>query len=128
MTKKIKVLTLGDHPLLPSGVGIQSKYIIESLLKSGKFEVISLGGAVQHENYEPKHVKQYGEDWTIFPVDGYGDPDRIRSLLRYEKPDILWFMTDPRYYEWLWMFENEIRPLIPMVYYHVWDNYPHPFY
>ena len=91
MTKKIKVLTLGDHPLLPSGVGIQSKYIIESLLKSGKFEVISLGGAVQHENYEPKHVKQYGEDWTIFPVDGYGDPDRIRSLLRYEKPDILWY-------------------------------------
>ena len=128
MTKKIKVLTLGDHPLLPSGVGIQSKYIIESLLKSGKFEVISLGGAVQHENYEPKHVKQYGEDWTIFPVDGYGDPDRIRSLLRYEKPDILWFMTDPRYYEWLWMFENEIRPLIPVVYYHVWDNYPHPFF
>jgi glycosyltransferase involved in cell wall biosynthesis len=128
MTKKIKVLTLGDHPLLPSGVGIQSKYIIESLLKSDKFQVLSLGGAVTHNDYEPKHVKPYGEDWTIIPVDGYGDPDRIRSILRYEKPDILWFMTDPRYYEWLWMFENEIRPLIPMVYYHVWDNYPHPFF
>ena len=128
MTKKIKVLTLGDHPLLPSGVGIQSKYIIESLLKSDKFQVISLGGAVRHDDYEPKRVNQYGDDWIIFPVDGYGDKDRVRSILRYEKPDILWFMTDPRYYEWLWMFENEVRPLLPMVYYHVWDNYPYPHF
>jgi len=126
MTKKIKVLTLGDHPLLPSGVGIQSRYIIESLLDSGKFSVASLGGAVTHPSYEPSQTKKYGEDWTIFPVDGYGDNDRIRSILRYEKPDILWFMTDPRYFEWLWLIENEIRPLVPMVYYHVWDNYPLP--
>ena len=27
---------------------------------------------------------------------------------------------------WLWEMENEIRPLMPMVYYHVWDNYPYP--
>ena len=126
MTKKIKILTLGDHPLLPSGVGIQSRYIIEALLNSGKFQVVSLGGAVTHPNYDPSQTKEYGEDWTIFPVDGYGDKDRVRSILRYEKPDILWFMTDPRYWEWLWMCENEIRPLVPMVYYHVWDNYPYP--
>ena len=126
MTKKIKVLTLGDHPLMPSGVGIQSKYIFESLLNSGKFQIVSFGGAVKHQNYEPTRTDKYGEDWTIYPVDGYGDKDRIRSILRYEKPDILWFMTDPRYYEWLWVFEDEIRPLIPMVYYHVWDNYPYP--
>ena len=42
MTKKIKVLTLGDHPLSPSGVGTQSKNVFESLLKSGKFEILSL--------------------------------------------------------------------------------------
>ena len=35
-------------------------------------------------------------------------------------------MTDPRFYEWLWEIENEIRPLMPMVYYHVWDNFPAP--
>ena len=126
MTKKIKVLTLGDHPLMPSGVGIQSRYIFEALLNSGKFQITSFGGAVKHQNYEPTRTDKYGEDWTIYPVDGYGDKDRIRSILRYEKPDILWFMTDPRYYEWLWVFEDEIRPLIPMVYYHVWDNYPYP--
>ena len=37
-------------------------------------------------------------------------------------------MTDPRFYGWLWDIENEIRPSVPMVYYHVWDNYPYPKY
>jgi glycosyltransferase involved in cell wall biosynthesis len=37
-------------------------------------------------------------------------------------------MTDPRFFEWLWAMEDEIRPLMPMVYYHVWDNYPYPKY
>jgi hypothetical protein len=37
MSKKIKVLTISDHPLSPSGVGTQTKYVIEALLNSGKF-------------------------------------------------------------------------------------------
>jgi len=43
-----------------------------------------------------------------------------------QKPDLLWFMTDPRFYPWLWQIENEVRANLPMVYYHVWDNYPLP--
>lgn len=128
MTKKIKVLTLSDHPLSPSGVGTQTKYVIEALLNSGKFEVLSLGGAMKHRNYTPSHVDPYGEDWRIIPVDGYGTQEMIRSVIRNEQPDILWFMTDPRFYEWLWEMENEIRPLLPMVYYHVWDNKPLPMF
>ena len=45
-----------------------------------------------------------------------------------KKPDILWMMTDPRFYEWLWAIENEIRPMCPIVYYHVWDNFPAPHF
>ena len=41
---------------------------------------------------------------------------------------MLWFMTDPRFYDWLWQMEDEIRPLMPMVYYHVWDNFPAPIF
>lgn len=111
---------------MPSGVATQTKYFIEGLLKSGKFQVISLGGAIKHQNYQPVRTEEWKEDWTIFPVDGFGDPNIIRSLIRSEKPDILWFMTDPRFYGWLWSIANEIRPLVPMVYYHVWDNYPYP--
>jgi glycosyltransferase involved in cell wall biosynthesis len=128
MSKKIKVLTLSDHPLSPSGVGSQTKYVIEALLKSGKFEVLSFGGAVKHQDYTPVKVEPYGEDWRIIPVDNYGTQEMIRSVLRTEKPDILWFMTDPRFYTWLWDMENEIRPLVPMVYYHVWDNFPTPMF
>jgi glycosyltransferase involved in cell wall biosynthesis len=126
MDKKIKVLTISDHPLMPSGVATQTKYFIEGLLKTGKYTVISLGGAIKHQNYQPMRTEEWKEDWTIFPVDGFGDPNIIRSLIRSEKPDILWFMTDPRFYGWLWNIANEIRPLVPMVYYHVWDNYPYP--
>ena len=128
MSKKIKVLTLSDHPLSPSGVGTQTKYVIESLLKSGKFEVVSLGGAMKHNDYRPMKISPYDDEWKIIPVDGYGNQDMIRSLFRTEKPDILYFMTDPRFYTWLWDMENEIRPLVPMVYYHVWDNYPAPYF
>jgi glycosyltransferase involved in cell wall biosynthesis len=128
MSKKIKVLTLSDHPLSPSGVGTQTKYVIESLLKTGKFEVISFGGAMRHSSYDPIKIEPYGDEWRIIPVDGYGTQEMIRSVLRTEKPDILWFMTDPRFYTWLWDMENEIRPLIPMVYYHVWDNFPAPYF
>lgn len=126
--KKIKVLTLSDHPLLPSGVGTQTKYIIESLLKSGKFQVLSLGGAIQHPDYTPSKTEEYGDDWIIMPVDGYGSAESIRQSLNSFKPDILYFMTDPRFYEWLWQLEDEIRENVPMVYYHVWDNYPAPVF
>jgi len=128
MDKKIKILTLSDHPMSPSGVGTQTKYFIEALLKTGKFQFVCLGGAVKHEDYRIQKISPYEDDWVVIPVDGYGDHQKIRSIIRNEKPDILWFMTDPRFYEWLWFMENEIRPNIPMVYYHVWDNHPAPLY
>lgn len=126
--KRIKVLTISDHPLSPSGVGTQTRYVIEALLKSDKFDVVSLGGAIKHPDHKPQVTEEYGERWKIFPVDGYGTQDIVRSIIRNERPDILYFMTDPRFYGWLWEIESEIRNLIPMVYYHVWDNYPLPTY
>jgi glycosyltransferase involved in cell wall biosynthesis len=126
MDKKIKILTLSDHPMSPSGVGTQSKYIIEGMLKTGKYKILSLGGAIKHPDYRPQKTEQWGDDWLIFPVDGYGTQDVVRSIMRTEKPDIVWFMTDPRFWGWLWQMENEIRPNVPMIYYHVWDNYPYP--
>jgi glycosyltransferase involved in cell wall biosynthesis len=126
--KKTKIMVLSDHPLSPSGVGTQTKYMIEALLKTGRYQFICLGGAMKHVDYSPVTVDPYGKDFLIVPVDGYGNPEVVRSALRKEKPDILWFMTDPRFYEWLWEIEDEVRALVPMVYYHVWDNFPVPMY
>ena len=127
MNKK-KILVLSDHPLSPSGVGTQTRYMIEALLKTGRFQFICLGGAIKHNNYTPQKVDPYPNDWIIYPVDGYGSPEMIRSILQKEKPDLLWFMTDPRFYEWLWDIDNEVRAHVPMIYYHVWDNYPAPVF
>ena len=86
------------------------------------------GGAIKHTDYKPQRLDQYGDDLIIYPVDGYGSPESVRSIIRTAKPDMLWFMTDPRFFPWLWEIEDEIRSLIPMIYYHVWDNYPYPKY
>jgi glycosyltransferase involved in cell wall biosynthesis len=124
--KKIKILTISDHPLSPSGVGTQTNYMIQGLLKTGKYQILSIGGAIKHQDYRPVKFQEYGDDWTILPVDGYGSPELIRNILMKEKPDVLWIMTDPRFYTWLWNFAQEIRSNVPIVYYHVWDNYPYP--
>lgn len=126
MSDKIKIFTISDHPLSPSGVGTQTKYIIEGMLKTGKYQFISFGGAIKHHNYQPMKTEQWGDDWIIWPVDGYGNAEQVRAMIHQQKPDILWFMTDPRFYGWLWQIENEVRAHVPMVYYHVWDNYPYP--
>ena len=129
MSEKKTIIVISDHPLAPSGVGTQTKYVIESLLRTGKYRFICLGGAVKHPDYSPQQIKSPewdDTDWTVLPVDGYGTAEQIRSILWTEKPVLLWFMTDPRFYPWLWQIENEIRAQVPMVYYHVWDNYPPP--
>lgn len=126
---RIKVLTISDHPMIPSGVGTQTKYVMQALLKTDKFSVVSLAGAIKHPNYDVQKIEGYEPDvWKCIPIDGYGNPDIIRAVLAEEKPDILWFMTDPRFYGWLWAMEDEIRSQVPFIYYHVWDNYPYPKY
>ena len=124
--KKKKILVIADSPLVPSGVGTQTKYMIESLLKTGEYSFYCLAGAIRHQDYNIQAVSPYEDDWKIQPVDGYGNESILREVLEREKPDILWFMTDPRFYVWLWQMEDEIRKSVPMVYYHVWDNYPYP--
>jgi len=124
--KKIKVFVISDHPFSPSGVGIQTRNMIENLLETGDYSFICFGGAIKHEDYKPQRTDKWGDDFVIYPVDGYGQQESVRSILMTEKPDMLWFMTDPRFFGWLWEIEDEIRSLVPMIYYHVWDNYPYP--
>jgi len=119
----IKLLTISDYPLHFSGVAHQTRLILEGLLKTGKYQIVSLGGAKDHPNYEPQKIN---ENWTIYPVKNYGDGQVLKKVLYSVKPDALWFMTDPRYFIWLWEMEDEVHQYCPLLYYHVWDNYPAP--
>lgn len=126
--EKKKILMISDSVLSFSGVGLQSRFVAEALVKSGKYKVFNLAGAIKHTDYKPIKTNEYGDDLIIQPVDGYGNPEILRSLVRGWKPDAIWFMTDPRFFEWLWQMEDEIRPLCPLVYYTIWDAPPNPYY
>ena len=123
-----KILTLCDNPLSSSGVARQAMMMIQALLDDGNFEVVSIAAAVEHKNYDPFITEKYGESWKIFPSKGYTDLELLRSLIKTEKPDLLWIMNDPRFFEPIWAIDGEIREKLPIVYYHVWDNYPYPYY
>jgi glycosyltransferase involved in cell wall biosynthesis len=129
VNRRKKILWLSDHPLVPSGVGIQAKYVIGELIKSGEFQFICLGGAIKHPDYKPQMIapEEFGEgNWIIWPVDGHGDKARLRQFLLEEKPDALVLFTDPRFFTWVWEMEDEVRAVCPIVYWHVWDNDPLP--
>ena len=90
---------------------------------------MSLGGAIKHNDYRQVQVEPYNEDWRIIPIDGYGTPEMVRSVIRTEKIDMVWIMTDPRFGTgYGWMRRRNQTAMCPMVYYHVWDNFPAPKY
>lgn len=129
MAERKRILWLSDHPLVPSGVGIQAKYVIEGLLRTGEYSFTCLGGAIKHPDYTPQMVAPdvFGDkNWVIHPVDGHGNKDQLRKFLREEKPSALVLFTDPRFFYWVWEMEDEIRQTCPIVYWHVWDNDPIP--
>ncbi len=121
--KKHKILFLSDHQVSTSGVGVQARFLIEGLIKTGKYTFRCLGGAIKHADYRPIKVN---DDFIIIPVDGFGTKDMIRNFLITEKPDAIFIFTDPRQFVWLWEMEDEVRSVCPIVYWHVWDNDPYP--
>lgn len=125
MTNKITILTLGDDPRHLSGVAHCLKDIGNALLKTGKFRIISLGAAIQHLDYRPVKIK---DDWVIIPVEGFGNIDQVKAIIRDNNVQMILFQSDPRFYDWLLTRDNEIRPEVPMIWYTVWDNYPYPLY
>lgn len=66
--------------------------------------------------------------------DRYDDTDLVRKVLEQEKPDVLMFITDPRYFQELFPISKEIQyggingKKTPLVYIQIWDELIPPFY
>ena len=120
---KKKILWLSDHALSTSGVGVQSRHLINGLLQKEKWTVRQFGAAIKHNNYD---VIEVTPDFIIKPVDGFGTVELLRQTLAAEKPDLIMLFTDPRFFTWLWQIEDEIHQICPIAYWHVWDNLPYP--
>lgn len=120
---KFKVLVISDHALSSSGVGTQTRHLIDGLLKKGCWSFRQLGAAMKHADYRTVHVN---DDFIIKPIDGFGDQDSLRVVLATEKPDVLLIFTDPRFFIYMFEMEDEVHQVCPIAWWHVWDNDPKP--
>jgi len=121
--KKKKILVLSDHALSTSGVGTQTRHLINGLLKKGGWTFRQFGAAIKHSDYRTIVVN---DDFIIKPIDGFGTKEMLRVTLATEKPDLILIFTDPRFFFWLFEMEDEIHQVCPIAWWHVWDNWPKP--
>jgi len=130
-----KILLICDDIRVHSGVATVAREMV--INTAHNINWVNLGGAINH----PEKGKRLDlsedtsqnagiEDASVFlyPVDGYGNPDTIRQMIQLEKPDAIMLITDPRYFEWLFAMENEIRKQCPIIYLNIWDDMPSPLY
>jgi len=130
-----KILMLSDDIRTHSGVGNMAKEII--LNSAHHFNWVNLGGAIKHPDkgkiidVSPdvnKETNITDSDVKVYPVEGYGNPEALRQIIAQEKPDAIVHFTDPRYWQWMYAMENEIRQHCPLVFYTIWDDLPYPMY
>ncbi len=130
-----KILLICDDIRVHSGVATVAREMV--INTAHNINWVNLGGAINH----PEKGKRFDlsedtsqnaniEDASVFlyPVDGYGNPDIVRQMIQLEKPDAIMLITDPRYFEWLFAMENEIRKQCPIIYLQIWDDLPSPLY
>jgi len=130
---KKKILLLSDDLRMSSGVGTMSREIVVGTID--KYDWVQLGGAIKHPDkgkvfdMNKAMVEETGvqdASLKIYPIDGYGDQDTLRAILKLEKPDAILHYTDPRFWKWLYDMEHEVRQNIPIFYYNIWDDLPYP--
>jgi glycosyltransferase involved in cell wall biosynthesis len=130
-----KILLICDDIRVHSGVATVAREMV--INTAHHFNWVNVAGAINH----PEKGKRFDlsadtntnagiEDSSIFlyPTDGYGNPDLIRQMIQMEKPDAIMLITDPRYFDWLFAMENEIRKYCPIIYLNIWDDLPTPLY
>jgi glycosyltransferase involved in cell wall biosynthesis len=133
--KRKKIMLICDDIRVHSGVATVGREIV--IHTAQHFNWVNIGGAIKHpDNGKRLDLSQSTNETTgltdslviMYPVDEYGNPDILRQLIELEKPDAIMLITDPRYFVWLFMMENEIRKSIPITYLNIWDDYPAPLY
>ena len=130
-----KILLICDDMRVHSGIATVAKEIV--IHTAQHFNWAQIAGAIKHPD-KGKIFDLSGEinktsglddaSVKLYPVDGYGNIELVRQLIKFEKPDALMLITDPRYFMWLFNAESEIRKNMPIMYLNIWDDYPAPLY
>ena len=130
-----KILLITDDIRLPSGVGNVGKEIV--IHTAHHYNWACIGAAINHPDIGKRFDLSQDTNQSagiedanvmLYPNNGYGDANLLRTLIKLEKPDAIMMITDPRYFAWLFQIENEIRKTIPVIYLNIWDDLPAPYY
>lgn len=129
------ILLLSDDIGSFSGVATMAREIVYGT--SHRYNWINIGSGINH----PSHGQRYDisekvnletdnidSNVIVYPYNSYGDPNLIRGFLSGGNIDGIMIFTDPRYFEWLFNMENEIRKSCPIIYYNIWDSTPTPLW
>ena len=130
-----KILLICDDIRVHSGVATVAKEIV--MHTAQHFNWVQIAGAIKHPDKGKKldlssstneETGLNDSSVVIYPVDGYGNQELVRQLIKIENPDSIFIITDPRYFMWLFGMESEIRKSMPIIYLNIWDDYPAPLY
>lgn len=130
-----KILLLTDDIRVHSGVAQVGREIV--LNSTHRYNWCQIAGSVKHPDKGKAQdisfdiAKETGVEDSyvkLYPVDGYGNEDILREVIKLENPDAIFLITDPRYFMWLFNMEEEIRTQIPIIYLNIWDDLPAPQY
>lgn len=135
--KKKKILLLSDDIRSHSGIATMSRAFVLGTLD--RFDWVQVAAAVKHHQNGQRvdfsgtaRTESGVEDASVvlYPNSGYGNAELLRRILDVEKPDAILHFTDPRFWDWLYLMENELHHDrgIPIAYYAIWDNFPYPFW
>lgn len=132
-SNKPTILLLSDDLRLSSGIAVMSREIVLGSLD--KYNWVQLAASIKHPD-EGKIIDMSLDaqkisgvkdaNLTLYPSSGYGTAEKLRTLINRENPTAIIHFTDPRYWQWLYTIEHEIRQMIPLIYYNIWDDSPTP--
>ena len=132
MSKK-KILLLSDDLRMHSGVATMSRELVLGTVHH--YDWVQIGGAIKHPESGKiidmreacKEVNGRDDNYLrIYPVNGYGDENLLFNVINLERPDAILHFTDPRFWQWLYAVEHQIRTKIPLTFLTIWDHLPYP--
>lgn len=134
MAKK-KILLLSDDLRMHSGVSTMSRELVVGTVH--KYDWVQIAGAINHPDQgkiinmsdEIKKNTNINDAYVVlYPTAGYGNEDILYTVIARENPDAIMHFTDPRYWNWLYAIERELRKKIPITYLNIWDDLPYPMW
>ncbi len=94
-----KILLLSDDLRMTSGIARMSREFVENTIH--KYDWVQISGAIQHPEAGKQIVIESDDNFklppgssiTLYPTDGYGNPDLLRDIIRIENPDAILHFT-----------------------------------